>query len=168
MVVTTGAGPISTEVVADVIGGELVIGGCAVVASGDCAVVAIGDCAVVAIGGDVVVRTGVVETGACAVVDVVVVVEPFCGSVGGQTGSDVATGGTGRVGTGSVAAIGIDTTPSSPATAAATSIVRESFLMITSSGRHIPGGPVECAPTRGPRTRVANYSFPLSAHAEPR
>ncbi|MGY1946448.1 hypothetical protein [Nocardia asiatica] len=166
MVVTTGAGPISTEVVADVIGGELVIGGCGVVA--------IGDCAVVAIGGDVVVRTGVVETGACAVVEVVVVVvvvvvvEPFCGSVGGQTGSDVATGGTGRVGTGSVAAIGIDTTPSSPATAAATSIVRESFLMITSSGRHIPGGPVECAPTRGPRTRVANYSFPLSAHAEPR
>ncbi|WP_280299447.1 hypothetical protein [Nocardia abscessus] len=134
----------------------------------------------VEVGGDVVVEMGgvVVGTGGvvvlavrgafAVVVDTGVVagVETSCGVVVGKTGSDVVTGGTGSVVIGSVAAIGTDMAPSSPAMAAETRNARESFLMITSSEIAVPGDPVECVPPPDPVTRVANYSFRPSAHSE--
>ncbi|MBF6338595.1 hypothetical protein IU450_22255 [Nocardia abscessus] len=127
------------------------LGGGVVVEIGG-SVVEIGGGVVVEIGGGVVGAGGVVAlvaTGTLAEVvdtgDVVVVVETFGGAGVGHTGSDVPAGGAGTVVAGSVAAIGTDMAPSSPAMAAETRNARESFLMITSSEIAIPGDPVECA-----------------------
>ncbi|WP_280247175.1 hypothetical protein [Nocardia abscessus] len=112
--------------------------------------VEIGGDVVVGMGGVVVVGTGAVVVLVVRVAFAVVVdtgaVDTFCGAVVGKTGSDVTSGGTGTAVTGSVAAIGTDMAPSSPAMAAETRNARESFLMITSSEIAIPGDPVECAP----------------------
>ncbi|WP_159843601.1 hypothetical protein [Nocardia sp. CY41] len=161
-----------------VVGRGVVVSGCPVVVVGSGFVVVVvgsGFMVVVVGSGCVVVVVG----SGCA--DVVVVVCGSCPSVvgsrksvgvaTGHAGLGVLGGGPGAVGTCSGAATDTGTAPSSPAKAAATSSIRESFLMIASPrDRHALEVQSESGPFPPCTTRVANYSFsgPLTCGIAPR